>query len=465
MLAKKLLEGFANYLINLEDAYLAFDYETKDHKADPEKLIKIKNFFFSYYDSINPVIKTLELAEHRYQALFQAARDAIFIVKRDSGIIVDVNLEATRLVEKTKEELVGVNALNIELFNEGLVDPKIIEHLIDQPPPIISIMKKASGRQLYLEVSVNEIKLGNDIFIQYLFHDLSDIYLVEEKLKEHAKKIDTLNKFISIANQANDLKDLLKKTIEYFTEIFNLKGCCIYLVDKTKSIATIKAHKNLPQFFFERNDNLNINETPYDIVFSQGVALFNENFPEIIKKFFKLEEFLSGVVIPLFSKLEIIGSINMLLNQNKSLSIEDMELIITIGLEIGTAIEKMRNQENLKLSEAKTAILLNHIPFSIFRISVDGIFHDIKLEKKIEQILEVTQFSQKFIGKRINEIFPDKIAQEMLKKIDNSLETQKAIDMKFFIPYKNNQILFHSDIIPIGENEVLLFLQNLTRTW
>ena len=465
MLANKLLEGFANYLINLKDAYLAFDYEPKDHKADLDKMKVIESFFFSYFESIKPVIKTLEMAEQRYQTLFQAARDAIFIVKRDTGVIVDVNLEAERLVEKTKDEIVGNKALELDLFDEGLVDPDMVQHLVNQPPPIISRMKKSSRKQLYLEVNINEIELGDDFFIQYLFHDLSDIHVVEEKLKEHARKIDTLNKFISIANQANDLKDLLKKTVDYFIDFLSLKGCCIYLVDKTQNIARIKAHKDLPQFFFEQNDNLRATENPYDIVFTKGVALFNENFPEIIRKFFKGIESISGAVIPLFSKFEIIGSINMILNRKKPLSVEEMELIITIALEIGAAIEKMQNQENLKLSEAKNTILLNHIPFSIFRISIDGIFQDIKLDKKIEKVFEISTYPRNLIGRSINEILSDEIAEEALNNIEKALETQKSVEMKFIIPYQDNQIIFRSDIIPIGKNEVLVFLQNLTRTW
>jgi hypothetical protein len=140
-------------------------------------------------------------------------------------------------------------------------------------------------------------------------------------------------------------------------------------------------------------------------------------------------------------------------------------LIITIGLEIGTAIEKMQNQEYLILSEAKNAILLNHIPFSIFRISLEGIFQDIKLDKKIEKILEISTNSQNLVGQSMNNILPDSIAAEALKNIEKALETQRAVEMKFNIPYQDSQIIFRSDIIPIGKNEVLVFLQNLTRTW
>ncbi len=465
MLANKLLEGFAEYIINLENAFLAFDYEPKDIKADPYKLKEVERFFFSYFESIKPTIKTLEMAEHRYQALFQAARDAIFIVNRDSGLIIDANLEAEKLIEKSKEEIIGYKALDLDLFDEGLADPSIVEHLIDQPPPIISRIKKSTGKQLYLEVSVNKIQLGDENYIQYLFHDLSDIHIVEEKLKEHAKKIDTLNKFISLANQANNLKELFKKTIDYLIDFLTLKGCCIYLVNKFQKIAQIKAHRGLPQFFFEQNNNLKIDINPYEIVFSQGVALFKKNFPEIIKKFFKGHELSSGAVIPLFSKFEIIGSINMLFSDNVTLSTEDMELVVSIGLELGAAIEKMRNQENLRLSEAKNTVLLEHLPFSIFRISIDYIFQDVKLDKNIEKIFNINTTSQSFIGKNINEILPEDIAEEATTKIEKALETQKSVEMKFSLPYKGNQIILRSDIIPIGNDEVLLFLHNLTQMW
>ena len=45
------------------------------------------------------------MAEHRYQALFKAARDAILIMNRDSGILIDVNSAAEKLIEEYQEVL------------------------------------------------------------------------------------------------------------------------------------------------------------------------------------------------------------------------------------------------------------------------------------------------------------------------------------------------------------------------
>ncbi|KKN17507.1 hypothetical protein LCGC14_0965150 [marine sediment metagenome] len=465
MLSNELLGGFAQYFVNLEEAYKAFDYEPKDFKADPNKRKEIESFFFSYFESIKPAIKTLEMAEHRYQALFKAARDAIFIMNRDSGVIVDANLEAEKLTEQTREKIVGSQALELELFDEGLVDPNMVKHLIDIPPPIISRIKKSTNQPLYLEVSVNEIKMGDDFFIQYIFHDLSDIHEIEEKLKEHAKKIDTMNRFISIANRAIDLTDLLNKIIAAIIDFLDLKGCCIYLVNKTQNIATIKAHKGLPQFFFENNNLHKINENSFKIVYKHGVALVNENFPEFIKKFFIGYESIPSAVIPLFSKFEITGSICMFYHHQTKLTSEDLDLIVSIGLEIGTTIEKLQNQEDLIKSEHQNTILLNYIPFSIFRISINGIFQDVKFDKKIEKVFDLIKSSQMLIGKSLNEILPKYIADEALINIEETLETKESTEMKFVLPYKDSQMIFRMNIIPIGKSEVLAFLQNITRMW
>ncbi|MHA2180039.1 MAG: GAF domain-containing protein, partial [Promethearchaeota archaeon] len=382
-----------------------------------------------------------------------------------TGIIIDANIEAEKLVEKTKEKIVGIEALHLDLFDEGLVDPNMVNHLIDQPPPIISRIKKSTGTHLYLEVTVNEIQLADQYFIQYMFHDITDIHVVEDKLKEQVKKIDTLNKIISVANQANNLTDLLRKIRDSFIELFELKACSIYLIDKIQQLAQIKVHKGFPSYFILENNELDVNKNPYDIVFTKGVALINDNFPEFIGEFFPSNDTSSSAVIPLFSKFEIIGSINMIFLNAKSLVPEELELIITIGLELGTAIERMQNREKLRQSEIKNNILFEHIPFSIFKISKHGIILEIKLDKKIKSIMEQMFTSKNFIGEHINKIVPLETAEKVQKKIEQALKENESKEMKIILSINKNQIIFQSSIVPLGEEEVLVFLQNLTRTW
>jgi len=194
-------------------------------------------------------------------------------------------------------------------------------------------------------------------------------------------------------------------------------------------------------------------------------SLTFSDFPELLEKFFEGIEADSAAVLPLFSKFEIIGSIYMIFKDTKSITPEEMELIISLGMELGTAIERIQNKEELRQSEISKNILLNHIPFSIFKISKYGVFLDIKLDKKIKKIFEQAFTSTEFIGKNINDFLPKEIAEEAQINIEKALKENESIEMKFILPLKGNQIVFQSNIVPLGNKEVLVFLQNLTRTW
>jgi len=155
----------------------------------------------------------------------------------------------------------------------------------------------------------------------------------------------------------------------------------------------------------------------------------------------------------------------MIFRNTKSLSPEEMELIITIGLELGTAIERMQNKEELRQSEIKNNILFEHIPFSIFKISKHGILLEIKLDKKIKAIMEQMFESKNFIGKHMSNLLPSDTTDAVQEKIEQALKDNESKEMKIILSIKDNQIIFQSNIVPLGDNEVLVFLQNLTRTW
>lgn len=212
----------------------------------------------------------------------------------------------------------------------------------------------------------------------------------------------------------------------------------------------IKVHKGFPSYFILENSELDINKDPFDVVFTKGVALINNNFPDVIERFFKGMEVHSTAIIPLFSKFEILGSLNMIFKDTKVLNPDEMDLIITVGLELGTAIERMQNKEELKQSEMQNNILFEHIPFSIFKISKNGIFLEIKLDKKVEKIIEQIINTKEIIGKHISTLLPLETAEEAQINIDQALTTNESKEMKFVLPIGKNKIIFQSNFIPLG---------------
>ena len=182
-LAREILESFAEELINLEDAYRAFAISTKNYEGDPNKLREIENLFFSFFKSISPAIKTLEMAENRYQTLFKAARDPIFIINHDLGIIIDVNEEAERLFELPRDEIIGIHTSELKIFKRENLESIIASILSSENnTAVLTKLKKSNNKTFFMEISANEIQLGDHYLIQVIFHDITEIKVAEEKI-------------------------------------------------------------------------------------------------------------------------------------------------------------------------------------------------------------------------------------------------------------------------------------------
>ena len=58
----------------------------------------------STYEELEQRVKSLEKEAVKYRTLFEEARDGIVLTEAETGIIVDCNLETTKLVERKKSE-------------------------------------------------------------------------------------------------------------------------------------------------------------------------------------------------------------------------------------------------------------------------------------------------------------------------------------------------------------------------
>ncbi len=461
-LAREILESFSKELINLNDAYRAFNIPDKNIEGDPNKLKEIENLFFSVFKSIKRGIKTLEMAENRFQALFKAARDATLIINRDLGIIVDANEEAEKLFELKREEMIGQQFSQLEIFTQDGIKQNILNYSSSEDiKPAIKRLKKSNDQTIFVKLNTIEIELGDLHLLQLTFHDITDIKLAEKQVKTHAKNIAILNKIIILANQAEDISKLLNNVLENLIEFLNFDGCCIYLIDKLTNKAKIESNKGLPPDYIKNYEFLEINQNPYDIIFEKGVCAFNNDFPELERKILNGTIFTSIAFIPLFSKVDIIGAILMLSKNNRPYSPQDKELLISIGLQLGIAIDKIKNEENLRHSETRNKFLLNNIPFSIFRMSKEGLILDVKLSK----VLMKNVIPEDFIGKNIRELIPSFAAKDIIHQIEESIILKKIQNIKLILQIKNKPTIFQAFIDSIGDNEVLIFLQNVTRSW
>ncbi|MFX0139248.1 MAG: PAS domain S-box protein, partial [Candidatus Hodarchaeota archaeon] len=182
---KNIINQFSSFIIKqFED--IKKNYRNKNQVIDILEIIH--NTINNQIDLYRPSIEALKMAELRYEALFKAARDAIIIIDRKSGIIVDVNKVAEDLFQRPFEDFIGLHSSQIL---SGIINIDFNEEVFDQlnfPFPLRLEVIDSSGNLIPVEINVNEVQIGGQIFVQYIIRDITKRIEAEIKLKHSETK-------------------------------------------------------------------------------------------------------------------------------------------------------------------------------------------------------------------------------------------------------------------------------------
>jgi PAS domain S-box-containing protein len=141
----------------------------------------------------------LQESEERYRILFEDANDAIFIVDKETHIILDANKQAERLIARSRKEIIGMHqkelhsSLKEEWYAEEFLEQ--VERGRDFEEGVEIITKNGKAIPVFISSSVVSIR-GKKV-VQSLFRDIEAerkyLKLKEEmltrKVTEKARRI------------------------------------------------------------------------------------------------------------------------------------------------------------------------------------------------------------------------------------------------------------------------------------
>ena len=142
--------------------------------------------------------KTLKETEERYRTLFEGAPDAIFLADPETGIIVDANHSASRLLGRAIEDIIGMR-------QEELHPPQLADYSKDtfnqhikqsftqgNTFPVEHVVLRADGTQVPIEVLGQMVFVNGKELLMGTFRNITDRKLAEEALKESEQQYRNL---------------------------------------------------------------------------------------------------------------------------------------------------------------------------------------------------------------------------------------------------------------------------------
>lgn len=184
---KVIVDQFNSYVFD----HLAKIKEIELNKENITKVLEtIHSTILSQISSLNTTVQALKIVEIGYEALFKGARDAILIIDRKSGIIVDANKQAENIIQLPFEDLIGLHANQILTASDTLNEDfktKIFENINNATPLALDLIS-TSGLIIPVEININDVQMAGQSLIQCIIRDITDRKNIEKNLKTSETK-------------------------------------------------------------------------------------------------------------------------------------------------------------------------------------------------------------------------------------------------------------------------------------
>ncbi len=119
--------------------------------------------------------------------------------------------------------------------------------------------------------------------------------------------------------------------------------------------------------------------------------------------------------------------------------------------------KRKRIEDDLKRSEAKNKALLDAMPDAMFLISEGGTFLDFRANES-----ELYVAPEKFIGKKIQDVLPQNLAQQSIYFVEQAKKTGELQVFEYQLPMAKGTTDYEARITLCGENSFLGVIRNVT---
>ncbi len=374
-LSRELLENFATSLLNLKDAYKAFDIEMKDYKGDPEKLLEIEKLLSSFYITIKPAIKALEISE---QNLKERVKE-LTCIYGISKLAEDPNITIHNILQGT-----------LELIHPAYQFPKI-----------------TCARIIYENKEYRTEKFADTPWTQMVVKEISEkistiqVNYLEDKsfLKEEEDLINDIGNRLKVIIEQKKAEQNLKERIKELT--------CVYRISKLAEDPNITIHNIL-------QDTLELIHPAYQFPKITCARIIYEN------KEYKTENFSDTPWTQMVTKeiSEKILKIQVNYLEDKSFLKEEEELINEIGNKLKKIIEQKEAEQKLKESEEKWRSLTEYSSDNI--MTVDLNYNILFINHTIPSVTR-----EEIIGKSLFSYIPEEFQESAKECFRRVLESGK----------------------------------------
>ncbi len=207
---------------------------------------------------------------------------------------------------------------------------------------------------------------------------------VEEALGRRVSNLSVLNAVANIVNQSLDVDEIFNRAMDESLRLLGIEAGNILLLDKEAGELVMAVHRGLNDEFVRVFNRLKLGEGLAGKVAQTGkLVTINSlvEYPGVLRAYVEKERIRSAASVPLVGHTGVIGVMNLEAVSPHYFDAADLEVLVTLGQQIGIGVEKARLYGELRRRNRELSIL--------YAVS-QAITESMELEKRLNNAIDVT---------------------------------------------------------------------------
>jgi len=261
----------------------------------------------------------------------------------------------------------------------------------------------------------------------------------QQKLAIDERRLKVLNNIFHSLSRVSDIQESLDRALDQIIQLMNLDMALIFVLNKAGNELDLQAYRGVTNEFVDGVKQLKVGEGLNGFVAQSGEPLIVQdmsNDSRLTREVVTKEKLVAQLIVPVKSRDKVIGTLSVGMRKERRFTDDEIEILTTIGSEIGVAIENgWLYEEQIRLAEQLRQSERNYR--ELFEKALDAIWvHDMQ-----GNILTANEATARMVGYRLDELYRKnvrdfldeasyRIAQEVRDKLIRGEVFQQPYEQK-----------------------------------
>lgn len=305
-----------------------------------------------------------EIPPTQYEDLLRQAGVGILILDA-SGNFADLNEKACDVLGYTRDRLLGRSIDEILSAKLRRRKDELVERLEREDSYLLELpLVRFGGEPMFVELNVSRVVTGGDILYLGIFRDVSARKQMEKEARRRNKELFVLNSIAHVISKSLDPQEVLSNGLDHVLRLLDIEAGYILVHNTETGTLEIAVHQGLsPEFVRDYSHRpLRVGESITGQVLVTGKPVLSHDAstdPRVTRDVVKKDAIKSSLNIPLRAKDHILGVLMVASFGIREFSSWDIDVLTTIGNEIGVALENSRLYHDLEQRSHEILTLLH----------------------------------------------------------------------------------------------------------